>query len=145
MSDHTFIVSLPEKQEVTSLSSSQTKWLKLVERSVIPYLTGFCPPAVGAEETKTRNVSKTEMRLVKISLSHVGGVAVLRFLFTCDRRRTNAGLDLHNSEETDCSGPTLRSQSSVWPEQTATRNAPEHSCQAKSSTTTCVCILYAIT
>lgn len=52
-----------------------------------------------------RTVSKTEMRLAKIWLSHVGGVAVLSFLFTYDRRGTNAGLDLHNSEETDCSDP----------------------------------------
>lgn len=52
-----------------------------------------------------RTVSKAEMRLVKIWLSHVGGVAVLRFLFTYDRRGTNAGLDLPNSEETDCSDP----------------------------------------
>lgn len=52
-----------------------------------------------------RTVSKAEMRLVKIWLSHVGGVAVLRFLFTYDRKGTNAGLDLQNSEETDCSDP----------------------------------------
>lgn len=52
-----------------------------------------------------RTVSKTEMRLVKIGLGHVGGVAVLRFLSTYDRRGTNAGLDLQNSEERDCSAP----------------------------------------
>lgn len=54
-----------------------------------------------------RTVSETEMRLAKIWLSHVGGVAVLRFLSTFDRRGTNAGLDLQSSEETDWRQPHI--------------------------------------